>query len=123
MSTNLNLVSLDAVAELAAEDLPDEGLSGEDVSAIIDVGTEGASNVVSIAATDPAPELAARVADSFAESYVKFRRRADRRKIANAVALVKRQYDALGSTGRRSDEGQTLQKQVGRLQAQGSPDW
>ncbi|HMT06099.1 MAG TPA: polysaccharide biosynthesis tyrosine autokinase [Solirubrobacterales bacterium] len=118
-ATNLNLVSLDAVAELTADDLG-SGLTGDDVAGIVTVETEGASNVVSITALDPDPEFAARVANSFAESYVKFRRDADRSKIAGAIALVEREYRSLNPDQQESDEGQTLKKQVGRLQALGA---
>ncbi|HTU14851.1 MAG TPA: polysaccharide biosynthesis tyrosine autokinase [Solirubrobacterales bacterium] len=119
-ATNLNLVSLDAVADLTADELAIPDLSGDDVSDMIMVETQGASDVVSVTATDPDPEAAALIANTFAESYVKFRREADRKKINDAIALVEREYATLDGGARESDEGQTLQKQVGRLQALGA---
>lgn len=116
-ATNLNLVSLDAVADLTAEDMAAADLSGDEVSEMIAVETQGASDVVSITATDPDPEFAATVANAFAESYVDFRREADRNKVTEAIDLVQAELDALDADARDSDEGQTLQKQVGRLQA------
>ena len=118
-ATNLNLVSLDAVADLTATELG-KGMSGDDVSDLIVVETEGVSNVVSITATDPDPDFAAVVANTFAESYVKFRRDADRAQIMNAIRLVEREYRSLDSEERASDEGQTIEKQIGRLQALGA---
>lgn len=119
-ATNLNLVSLDAVADLTAEELTVDDLSGDEVSDMITVETQGASDVVSITATDPDPETAALIANTFVASYVKFRREADRKKISDAIALVEREYATLDGGERESDEGQTLQKQVGRLQALGA---
>jgi len=115
-ATNLNLVSLDAVADRTAEGLSVANLDGDDVSDMIVVETEGASDVVSITATDPDPEVAAIIANSFAESYVGFRREADRRKVQEAIDLVEQEYADLDEESQNSDEGETLQKQVGRLQ-------
>lgn len=117
-ATNLDLVSLDAVADLTAVDLP--GLEGDDVSGMTTVEAKGASNVISITATDPDPEFAARVANAFAATYVEFRRQADRGQIADAVKLVTEEYEALPPDRQDSDEGQTLQKQIARLQALGA---
>lgn len=119
-ATNLNLVSLEAVADLTAAELDALGVDGDDISSIVAVETEGASDVVSITATDPDPPFAADVANTFASSYVKFRRDADRKKINGAINLVQREYNSLSPDAKNSDEGETLQKQIGRLQALGA---
>ncbi len=115
-ATNLNLVSLDAVADLTAENVAGD-VDGDDVTDMVAVETQGASNVVSVTATDPDPEFAATIANAFAESYVQFRRDADRAKINGAINLVEREFANLGTEAADSDEGRTLKKQVGRLQA------
>lgn len=119
-ATNLNLVSLDAVADLTADKLDLSDLDGDDVSEMVSVETRGASDVISVTATNPDPESAAAIANAFAQSYVQFRRDADRKKISDAIDLVEREYRSLNSSSKRSDEGETLQKQVGRLQALGA---
>ncbi|MGH2813363.1 MAG: YveK family protein, partial [Actinomycetota bacterium] len=111
-ATNLQLVSLDVVAEKTAADL--QGESGS-IDAKIDVEPQGESNVVSLTATDPDPESAAELANVFAANYVDFRRQADRRTIVNAGRLVQEEYDALGLEEQSSQEGEALQKQISRL--------
>lgn len=97
-ATNLELVSLGAVADRAAKRL---GVSG--VSERVEVEQEGQSDVVAIAATDPDPEFATELANTFADVYVDFRRGADRQQIAAAIELIE-------------SESQDLPRQVSQLE-------
>lgn len=113
-STNIRLVSLDGVADRTARDLG-HGRTGDQVHEAIDVTEEGQSDVVAIAATDPRPAFAARLANSFARNFVEFRRDADRAKIEDAVKLVERELHKLSPTEAAGDEGRSLRKQISDL--------
>lgn len=113
-ATNVSLISLDAVADRAAAALGGD-MTGEQVSSEVDVQNEGQADVVSIQATDPDPELAANVANAFAESYIVFRRNADRRKVQQARALVQADFAQLSPAAQQSNEGQQLQRQISRM--------
>ena len=113
-ATNLRLVSLPVVADKTAEEV-DQGLTGIEVSSKVDVQPQADSDVVSITATDPSATRAAEIANTFAQSYVAFRREADQRKIANAIQLIKRSLDQLSPEEKQGKEGVTLQRQISRL--------
>jgi capsular exopolysaccharide synthesis family protein len=114
-ATNVRLVSLDVVADRTAEDLG-TGLDGDDVSDQLDIEEEGQSNVISIAATDPDPEFAARLANTFAENYIEFRRGADRAKVADAIRLVEDEYSQLGPDDQEGNRGDALQREISELE-------
>jgi capsular exopolysaccharide synthesis family protein len=113
-ATNLRLVSLETVDRLVADRL---GISADDVREKIDVQAEGNSDIVTIEATDPDPNEAARLANVFGEEYVAFRREADRATILEAKALIEQGLEELppGTASarqvrleRRLDELETL---------------
>jgi succinoglycan biosynthesis transport protein ExoP len=113
-ATNVDLASLQAVADKTARALG-RGLSGSQVSGEVSVSPEGQSDLVSITATDPSPSFAAKLADQFAESFVAFRRGADRRKVASARRLVESDYARLSPAKQASSQGQALQHQISQL--------
>jgi capsular exopolysaccharide synthesis family protein len=113
-ATNLTLVKLPAVDELAAEKLGN-GLSSGALRERISVSADNRSNVVSISVSDSDPEVAARIANVFATSYVRFRRRADRAKITNAIGLVNKRLIQLSPSERASPIGEALANQSSRL--------
>jgi capsular exopolysaccharide synthesis family protein len=113
-ATNLKLVSLKAVADRTAASLGG-GLTGDTVSEKVSVESGGDADVVSIKATDPDPRFAATLANSFAQNYITFRRKADRRKVQQARALVTADFNQLSPAEQLSSEGQSLQRQISRL--------
>ena len=114
-ATNIKLVSLEAVAERTARALPGN-LSAKDVSAKVDVTAEGQSDVASVKATDKDPGFAARLANTFAQQYIDFRREADRSKIREAQQLVTRQLDALTSAEKAGPDGRSIRERSEQLQ-------
>src|SRR3954470_7388405 len=78
-ATNLELVSLETVAARTAKRI--RGVTPKQVSDAVKPKTEGQADVVSINATWTDPGRAARLADTFAREYIRFRRNADRAKI------------------------------------------
>lgn len=113
-ATNLELVSLDAVADRTAEEL-DDGLTREAVADKVQVEAAGGSNLVSVTATDPDPRFAAKLANSFAQNYVEFRREADRDKIREASHLVQQDYERLSPSEQQGRGGRSLQNQISAL--------
>jgi polysaccharide biosynthesis transport protein len=113
-ATNITLVSLDAVADRTARTF-DRSLSGDEISNKVSVQSEGQSDVASVQATDPDPEIAADLANAFAANYIVFRRDADRRKVLEAQRLVQADFDRLPPEAQAGSEGQSLQRQISRL--------
>jgi capsular exopolysaccharide synthesis family protein len=113
-ATNITLVSLSPVADRTAASLGG-GLTGKEVSDKVSVESEGQSDVVSIKATDPDPEFAATLANTFAQSFIAFRREADRRKVRQARGLVEADLAELSPAEQQGSEGQSLQRQISRL--------
>jgi succinoglycan biosynthesis transport protein ExoP len=113
-ATNITLVSLKAVADRTAAALGD-GYTGDEISSKVSIQSQGQSDVASVEATDPDPEVAARVANAFAANYIAFRRDADRRKVRQALTLVQADFDRLQPAEQQGNEGQSLQTQISRL--------
>lgn len=107
-ATNVELVSLDVVADRVARKLGG-GLTGTAVTNEVQVASAGKSDVVSITATDRDPDQAARIANTFAEQYIVFRRAADRSKIQQAQTLVKNQITKLSVAARNGPRGRSLE--------------
>src|SRR4051794_11092043 len=114
-ATNVGLVSLDTVAQRAAESLKDRRLTPEELKGKVTVAAQGQSNVVAVDATDPDPVFAALLANTVASQYIVFRREADRKKISQAVGLVRRQLENLTPERRNGREGRSLSRQVEQL--------
>jgi capsular exopolysaccharide synthesis family protein len=112
-ATNVQLVSLDAVARIVATSMP--GLSAKEVHDSVKVAADGNSDVVTVTARQPTPVGAARLANRYAAEYVKFRRDADRAKILEAARLVNRQLDRLTPAQRTGAQGKVLAHQDSEL--------
>ncbi len=113
-ATNVDLVSLSAVADRTARRL-DNGMTASAIQNEVSTEAEGQSNLVSITATDPDPEFAAKLANTFADTFIAFRRQADRRKVASALRLVRKDYAQLSPEAKQGQEGQALQQQISKL--------
>jgi polysaccharide biosynthesis transport protein len=114
-ATNLRLVSLDAVAARTAQATPGD-LRADEIAQKVDVAAAGQSDVASVKATDPAPAVAARLSNTFAEEYIEFRREADRSKIREAQELVQRRLDALTDSELEGRRGRSIQERAEELQ-------
>ncbi|UJA19052.1 polysaccharide biosynthesis tyrosine autokinase [Thermoleophilia bacterium SCSIO 60948] len=112
-ATNVELVSLDVVADRTAADLG--SLSGSEVGTSIDINSEGQSDLVTVVATRGSPAEAQELANAFVSNYVRFRRAADRAQVADARRLVENDFDSLSVEDQESEEGQALQEQIGQL--------
>lgn len=111
-ATNVELVSLDVVGERTERLLPEVGSVADNVK----VAAAGQSDVLSITATDPDPETAADIANTFATEYIAFRREADRAKIRDAQELVSRQLDELAPDELSGQRGRSIRERSEQLQ-------
>lgn len=84
-ATNVRLIDLSVVADLTGRAL---GESGDAVRSKVSVSAQGDSDVVTVAATDSTPAAAARLANTYGNEYVAFRRTADQRKVLGAVSML-----------------------------------
>jgi succinoglycan biosynthesis transport protein ExoP len=112
-ATNLELVSLQVVADRAARKV--EEITGEKLLDQMDISSEGQSDVVNIEATDKNPRRAAQIANVVASEYVAFRREADQQKVRSAQALVQRKLDALPPEDAAGTLGNTLRDRSSQL--------
>lgn len=99
-ATNIELVSLDAVANRTASRLG-RGLTGRSITQQVEVSAEGQSDLVRLTATDSSPAAAALLANAFATEFIDFRRRTDRANIRRAEALVRGELRRLPATAAR----------------------
>jgi succinoglycan biosynthesis transport protein ExoP len=113
-ATNLKLVSLRVVAARTAE-VVERGLTADEVADKVETSLEGQSDLVSVRATDPSPEFAAILANTFAEEYIEFRREADRAKLREAQQLVQRELDAISPAERENAQGRSLAERAQQL--------
>jgi succinoglycan biosynthesis transport protein ExoP len=113
-ATNVKLVSLDTVAARTAKRLPG-GMTASEVQSKVEVSSEGASDVASIVATDTDPQFAAKLANTFAQEFIAFRREADRSKISSARQLVQQQLNRLDPEQRNGEQGRSLRTQSEQL--------
>lgn len=114
-ATNLKLVSLREISERTAAELQGSGLSAGEISDQVSISAEGVSDLIAVEAEDPDPKLAARLANTFAEQYISFRREADRAKIAEAEGLVQAEIDGLDATALAGPAGQELERRAREL--------
>jgi len=112
-ATNETLVGLNVVAERTAERLP--GLSADDVSAMIEVSSEGEAEIVSVTATSPRPAEARRVANEFARRFISFRAGTDKSKLQQAKRLAERQLERLTPEERGGPRGEALSRAAEKL--------
>lgn len=106
-ATDVELVSLGAVAERAQRALGSEVTAG-DIADGVEVESEGDSDVITISVTQSSPKLAAQVGNTYAEEYIDFRRRSERAAILETSRRIERQVERLerssGDTSERQAE-------------------
>jgi capsular exopolysaccharide synthesis family protein len=102
-ATNTELVRSVEVAQMVVDDLS-LNRSAEDLLDSMTISDEENTDIVDIQATESDPELAAAVANSFADSYVDFSRKSDREKVKQAERLLsERIRDTPEGSQERSD--------------------
>jgi capsular exopolysaccharide synthesis family protein len=113
-NTNLKLVQLGDMAAKTAG-LLGEGLTKEKVSAELSVSAQGESNIVNVAATATSPVLAAGIANTYTEQFVKEQQNSNHAYYASALRLVNKQLAALSPKERAGTAGLALQDRAQSL--------
>jgi receptor protein-tyrosine kinase len=113
-ATNVDLVSSNEVAQLVAVALPP--LTADSVRHRVTISSRGDSDLVSIAARDPDPVQAARIANTWAEEYIAFRRAADRAQIVKTINLINRRLARLPPADRGGSEEASLRSRRNELE-------
>jgi tyrosine-protein kinase len=104
-NTNIEVVSSPAVAARTARAL---GIPLSVVAGEVTAAAEGITNVVAVNATDPSPQRAARLANTYARQAVKFSRDTDRSQVLEAQAAIGGQLNAMTDAQRRTPYAQLL---------------
>lgn len=112
-ATNGQLVALPVVADQAEKDL--EGVSASEILGSITVSPSSEADTAMITATTDEPQLAADMANAYANAYISFRRRADRAQVQDAINLAETTYAELSPEQQAGPEGQALNKQLDQL--------
>jgi capsular exopolysaccharide synthesis family protein len=94
-ATNVELLSAGTIKRGVERRLAGTGPIAEKVEA----KQEGSANVLTIAATDPSPERAARTANAYASAYIDFRRAAARRDLLAEQRFVQSELERLAGSG------------------------
>lgn len=114
-NTKVALIKLETVADRVATKL---GLrvTAQELLDQVTAKIEGTSDIVAITVRDPEPRRAARIANSFAQEYVAFRRQSARASIDEAADLARSRLDSLDAQARVSEEGRQLEARLRELE-------
>lgn len=113
-NTNLKLVKLGDMATKTAAALG-QGLTKQQVSAKLSVSGEGESNIVNVSATATSPTLAADIANTYADQFVKEQQNSNHAYYASALALVNKQLAGLSPRQRAGAAGLALENRAQSL--------
>src|ERR1700680_377624 len=113
-NTNLKLVELGDMAAQTAATLG-QGLTKEKVKEDLSVSAQGESNIVNVAATATSPALAADIANTYTELFVKEQQSSNHAYYASALRLVKKQLAVLSPKERAGTSGLALQNRAQSL--------
>jgi capsular exopolysaccharide synthesis family protein len=113
-ASDLELVKLGDMAAKTASRLG-HGLTAEKVAKGLSIQGQGESGVVDVSATATSPALAAAIADTYTNQFVKEQEIANRQYFQSALALVKKQLEALSPAQRVGGDGLALQNRAQTL--------
>ncbi|MCB0830225.1 MAG: polysaccharide biosynthesis tyrosine autokinase [Solirubrobacterales bacterium] len=113
-ATNLDLVNQGRVRDAAAKAMGND-FDAAKVDSEVEAGTSGDSDVITITATDPDPETAAKLANTYAASVVAYRAFMDRQQILRYKRRIDSAIDAAKEGGDDPSALETGSKQLGIL--------
>src|SRR3984957_10727339 len=113
-NTNLKLVQLGDMAERTAL-LLGHGLTKEEVTENLSISAQGESNIVNISATATSPKLAADIANTYTNRFVREQQNSNHAYYASALRLVNKQLAALSPRERAGTAGLSLQDRAPSL--------
>jgi receptor protein-tyrosine kinase len=103
-NTNVELVQLGDMAAKTAGRLG-QGLTEEKIRKDLKVSARGESNIVNVSATAASPTLAADIANTYSNQFVREQQNSNHAYYASALALVNKQLATLSSKARVSPAG------------------
>jgi capsular exopolysaccharide synthesis family protein len=110
-ATNVELLTLDEIKRGV-----EQRIGGPDaIAEEVDARQEGTANVLTITATDPRAERAARTANAYADAYVSFRRTSAQRELVEEQRFVRAELERLGTSLRAQARARELRRQLRRL--------
>jgi Mrp family chromosome partitioning ATPase len=109
-ATNVELLKLDEIKR------PVEQRLGDTKAEEVDASQSGTANVLTISATDPSAEHAARTANAYASAYIAFRRTTARRELLAEQQFVRNEIARLGSGEFARARERRLEKRLRRLE-------
>jgi succinoglycan biosynthesis transport protein ExoP len=112
--SNLELVRLGDMAAKTAS-LLGHGLTDESVVESLSIGGRGESSIVGVSATSNSPVLAAAIANTYVEQFVKEQQAANRHFLNSALALVNKQLARLSPAQRFGTDGLDLEQRAQTL--------
>lgn len=112
-ATNQALVALPAVSELVAHQL---GIPAGRVLSELAFNADPGSDVMHIKATDPSPEMAAKIANSYVQQYIAFRQQAARAQLTASEALVTSKLAQIPASQANGPVAQTLEQDRNNLE-------
>jgi succinoglycan biosynthesis transport protein ExoP len=113
-NTNVKLVQLGDMAEKTAGRLGQRLTKGK-VKEDLSVSAQGESNIVDVAATSTSPTLAADIANTYTQRFVKEQQHSNHAYYASALALVNKQLAALSRQQKAGTAGLALQERAQSL--------
>ena len=113
-ATNVQLVQLGSTATKTASVL-DHGLTKQTVKDSLDISAVANTDVVNISATSTSPSLAAAIANTYSDQFVRSERGRNRQQFRAALALVKQRLAALSPRQRSSPSGRDLEDRAHSL--------
>jgi tyrosine-protein kinase len=113
-NTNLQLLTLGPMAAQTAQSIGGR-LTASEVKGSTAVSAQGQSNVVKVGATWTSPEMAARIANTYATQFVADQLAASQGYFAAALALVQKQLIGLSPQQRVAPQGLALQDRAQSL--------
>ena len=90
-------------------------ITPEEVKNSVSIAPQGESNVVDVAATTTSPKRSARLANTYARSFVSTQVATNREYFASAKKVVERQYEALSGEEREEPQGLALLNRIQSL--------
>jgi succinoglycan biosynthesis transport protein ExoP len=115
--TQIELIENRAVAErVEARQAVDDPLTASELLDRVDAQIENDSDIVAIKVRDEDPERAAEIANAFAAQFARFRDRASRRNIENAIARAQLELDSLPEDELASPRGRTIERRLSDLE-------
>ncbi len=118
-ATNEELLSLGVVADRTADALGGN-VSAATVAEAVDVSSTPESDIMQVSATTTDPDLSARIANQYVNSFIAFRRQSAVDRLERATALAKEALSQLTPSQAEGDEGDTLRERISQLETAAS---